>query len=323
MSSVILVPLDGSGLAERALPPAERLARTGSRRLVLIRVVELFLPAGEVCIESEHPMLDEARAYISRIAAPLIEAGLDVECAVAYGAPAQQLLAAIQVRRPDFVVMATHGRSSFGRWLHGSVADAVLCHSPTPVLLVPSHLAGRPAAGRRPRLVVPLDGSALSEAVLPAVVELAAELRAEIVLTRVVRILDSLYPEVIEFVPSADDGQLEEARTYLSGVAQRLMAGPGALPVRIRTEVGTDTGATIAWLAGDECADLIVMGTHGRSGVVRFVLGSVANGTLRQARTPLLLIRPAMLTTTAASSAAPAGKPGADEGVGPAPLVSA
>jgi nucleotide-binding universal stress UspA family protein len=297
MSSVILVPLDGSLLAERALPCAERLARAGSRRLVLVRAVELFLPDGETYIESEHPMLAEAQKYLEETAKGLMRSGLQIGYAVPHGSPSEQILASIRSYHPDLVVMATHGRSGFGRWLHGSVADAVLCHSPSPVVLVPSQLTEPAPSIRRARLLVPLDGSPLSEAVLPWVAKVATEIGAEVVLARVVPVEASFYPEFIQVVPQADVQRRNEARAYLSAVAERLATAgaPTTVPVRTRAEVDADPGTTIARLADEESADMIVMGTHGRSGVVRFVLGSVANGTLRHARVPLLLIRPAML----------------------------
>jgi nucleotide-binding universal stress UspA family protein len=319
MSSVILVPLDGSLLAERALPYAERLARAGSRRLVLVRAVELFLPDGEACIESEHPMLAEAQKYLEDLAKGLMSSGLQVGCTVPYGSPSEQILASIHSYHPDFVVMGTHARSGFGRWLHGSVADAVLCHSSSPVVLVPSHLTEPAASIRGARLLVPLDGSPLSEAVLPWVARVATETGAEVVLARVVPFQDSLYPGYIQVVPPADVEQLNEARAYLSAVAEQLMAT--ALPVRTRAEVGADPGTTIARLADEECADMIVMGTHGRSGVVRFVLGSVANGTLRHARVPLLLIRPSMLAVAPIIRSAPPAC-GAAQSVARSPAAS-
>lgn len=276
MSSVILVPLDGSQLSERALPFAERLARTGAQLLVLMRAVELFLPAGELPIESEHPMLAEAQTYLQAIATRLTTAGVQVECIVRYGHVAEQILALIRARHPEYVVMATHGRSGFGRWLYGSVADAVMTHSPAPVALVPADATPVPADGRD-RLLVPLDGSALSEAVLPFVAELAAQLDAEVVLVRV--------------VPHPAREQLAAARTYLATTAERLTSTTGAPPLRVRAEAAGSPAATIARLAEAEGATVIVMATHGRSGVRRLVLGSVATGTLRRADVPLLLIR--------------------------------
>jgi nucleotide-binding universal stress UspA family protein len=278
MSSVILVPLDGSHLAERALPYAERLARAGSRRLVLVRVVRLFLPDGEVCIESEHPMLAEAQKYLEDVAKGFTSSGLQVEFAVPYGSPSEQVLASTRSYQPDFVVMSAHGRSGFGRWLNGSVADPVLCHSPSPVVLVPSHVNEPSLASGGARVLVPLDGSPLSEAALPWAAEVATELGAEVVLVRVV------------------PARLDETSAYLSVVAEQLEAAYAqkAWSVRVRVELGMDVGTTIARLADEERADMIVMGTHGRSGVPRFVLGSVADGTLRHARVPVLLVGPAM-----------------------------
>jgi nucleotide-binding universal stress UspA family protein len=279
VSPVILVPLDGSPLSEHALPFAQRLARAGGLPLALVRAVELFVPDDEEVVESEHPMLAEAQAYLQAIASRLTATGLQVECLVPYGRPVERIVAVIRTRDTRWVVMATHGRSGFGRWLYGSVADAVLTHSPAPVALVPADApAPRTSAGRE-RLLIPLDGSALSATALPAAAELAVQLDAEVVLLRV--------------ISHADEERLAEANAYLRTLAARLTDRPSArgLSIRVRVESSRSPATVISRLAEDEYATAIVMATHGRSGVGRMVLGSVATGTLRRAGVPLLLIR--------------------------------
>jgi nucleotide-binding universal stress UspA family protein len=289
VSPVILVPLDGSPLSEHALPFAAHLARAGGLPLALVRAVELFVPDDEEVDESEHPMLAEAQAYLQAVASRLTTTGLQVECLVPYGRPVEQIVAVIRTRDTRCVVMATHGRSGFGRWLYGSVADAVLTHSPAPVALVPADAPAPTTTEGGDRVLITLDGSALGETVLPAAAELAARLGAEIVLLRV--------------VAHRDAERLAEANAYLMAVARRLTDDPTThgLRVRVRVEVGRAPAAVIARVAEDEHATTMVMATHGRSGVGRMLLGSVATGTLRRASVPLLLIRAGASEPTATS----------------------
>jgi nucleotide-binding universal stress UspA family protein len=200
--------------------------------------------------------------------------------------------------------MTTHGRSGLGRWLYGSVAEAVLSNSTIPVLLVRAGLAStdlRDVSGK-PRLLVPLDGSPTAEQALPVAASLARVLDAEIVLVRIVPSAPaSITHESLRLgnvrAPRPSDAYEREAETYLRDVAQRLEAEG----LSVATAVGDDHPPTGIATAGEQLgAALIIMATHGRTGLGRFVLGSVAHDVLRQATRPILLIR---------SSAAAAPRP--------------
>jgi nucleotide-binding universal stress UspA family protein len=295
--STILVPLDGSPLAERALPFAMRLAQATSARVVLTRVTPLFGPLGG---DADLGTAIAAQVYLDEVAAKLAEAGLSVESSTPTGEAASEIVDEARARAADVVVMATHGRSGAGRWLYGSVADAVLRHSPVPVILVPPVATAEwPAAGP-PRLLVTLDGSTESEAVLGPAAALSQTLGAELVLLQVVEWPPILYgdsPDLVAFDPQE---LATESETYLRQVAQRL---PGA---RYRVEIGRPVPSIIDRVAVQEQAALIAMATHGRTGLARLVLGSVATGALRHATVPLLLVRPTMSETPADAEAEPA-----------------
>lgn len=296
MASTIVVPLDGSQLAERALPYAERLARATAGQVMLVRAAELFLPAGEECIESEHPFVAEARAYLQRVAEKLRGAGVPVDTAVPYGQPIDEIVALVNSRHADLVVMATHGRSGVGRWLYGSVADVIMRQSPVPVVLVPPDTSPPTARTWPSRILVPLDGSTLAELVLGPASAVAVRTRAELVLVQVVPWPPYVFPDAAGIVTLQPEELLATAHSYLQDVAQRLedSQDPTEMRVHCRAVLRGSVAASIAHLAEEEQADLIAMTTHGRGGLQRMVLGSVAAGTLRHAAKPLLLVRPTM-----------------------------
>ena len=292
MLSTILVPLDGSALAEQALPVAERVAQATRARVVLTRVVPA-LSGAETSIEAG--VAHAAREYLEEIAAGLRRAGITVGVTVPEGDAAAQTVRAVAALSVDLIVMSTHGRSGIGRWRYGSVADAVMRLASVPVLLVPPDKGVPWPTDRRLRIIVPLDESPLSEAVLGPAVELATTLDAEVVLAEVVAWPPLMYGDPIELLPYDPEEQLAEARGYLAAVAARLRES-GAR-VRWRAEVGPTPAATIVQVARDERADLIAMATHGRSGLARVVLGSTTTGTLQHAGVPLLIVRPTELLT--------------------------
>lgn len=149
----VLVPLDGSELAERALECAAQLARELGSSLVLLRVVNAteFAPAQALAAWSTADLLsvaaeDERRSaqeYLERVAARVRQAGVDAQCAVRMGDPAGEIVEYGKANRIDLIVMSTHGRSGLSRWVYGSVADRVLRGGTLPVLLVRAGSAER------------------------------------------------------------------------------------------------------------------------------------------------------------------------------------
>jgi nucleotide-binding universal stress UspA family protein len=319
MYPTILVPYDGSALAERALPFAVRLAREGGR-LVLVQA------AANVNYRLE---VEEQMAILAE---RLWKAGIAVETHVRLGDAGEFVVEAARTWEANIVVMSTHGRSGLGRWIFGSVADYVLRHAPVPVLLVPATCdhAWPAEASRRPgdepvRILVPLDGSALAEAALRPASDLAATLAGRLLLLRAVapsrqpyvhaqmvpygaagdtllqegtRPVDprsryewSAWTDGAELPPQTVEA-IAEANEYLERVVREL--GADANPVETRTYVG---GAieTITSFARSEGVEAVAMATHGRGRLARVVLGSVATGVLQRIGRPLLLVRPASL----------------------------
>jgi nucleotide-binding universal stress UspA family protein len=279
----ILVPLDGSPHAELALAEASRLARAASALLALVRVIPRTRPSATA----------DAQGYLRAIRDDLEQDGVSVDTAVRVGEPATEILAEGRRHHADLIVIATHARSGRARWVEGSVAEAVLAGTPVPLLLLRTarQVASPEPLLHHPRVLVPLDGSSFSEAALPVASELAALLQGELMLFQAVTDWDELVAANVAL--SRDQAGLtaaeDRAQRYLQGVAARL-AGDGAPPA---TVVAHDRPArAIAQAAASREAALIVMATHGQSGLARELPGSVAALTLRETSTPLLLVRP-------------------------------
>lgn len=131
----ILVPLDGSELAESILPYVEDLAATHKSKIVLLRVALAHTLPGQDEITAEVEAIREAEEYLKVIEERLKKKGLDVESHVRYGKGPEEIIDFCQEPDIDVVAMFTHGRTGVGRWLLGSVAEKVVRHCPVPTLL--------------------------------------------------------------------------------------------------------------------------------------------------------------------------------------------
>ena len=306
----ILVPLDGSALGERALSFACRLVEQHGAELVLVRVVEPHAPslgptaphsAGRRdAVTDQHSAVGAAQLYLEELASRL-SVRRPIDTAVYYGDPVEGLLEEIGLRRTDLVVMATHGRTGL-RVVLGSVADAVARRSPVPVLLIPPECArfwGGPEedSGRPLTILAPLDGSPLAEAALPALEQLVRGAGARVTLYGVVQLVPTLYSVNGQAGQMQDAGdEIDALETYLARQAARLSR---VADVCTQVEFGPPA-RRIAEHARAFDVDLVVMATHGRGGLSRLLMGSVASSVLHQLEVPLLLVRAAGLAERAA-----------------------
>jgi nucleotide-binding universal stress UspA family protein len=289
----ILIPLDGSPLAEQVLPLAKMFAARFNATVVLFQAVapihQDLRVAGEIFQADEQTELARwrAREYLESIHQDFAAAGIIVEREVRVGAPAPSILEFAEQAEIDLIAMTTHGRTGVLHWVYGSVADKVLHGARVPILLV---RANEQSAAPKPltRILVPLDGSELAERALAPARQLAAEFDAEVLLLRVWE--TPLYgPEDSPVVMEAlEQAASTNAKDYITHTACQLQAQ--GVPVRGETKNGAVV-ESILEQAQDSATNLIVMSTHGRSGVGRWVMGSVADGVLRVASVPVLLIR--------------------------------
>ena len=304
MLKTILVPTDGSPSSIRALPYAAALARAADGEILLVRAVKdpaaitassEGMPAIIDVQKVEKDMFREATASLAALAALVTNQGLKSEEEIVEyrDVAASAIVAAAQEHHADIIAMSTHGRSGLGRMVYGSVAEEVLTRSHLPVLLVPPHASAQgwvARSGTAHRIVVPLDGSALAEEALGPATELAKTLGAGMTVIRVLEMLVLAVPDSTPVVAGDDEDDREAARTYLAGVVNRLTADG----VSATGELLHGNPSDLIGRAGGEAdVDAIVAATHGRTGVSRAVLGSVATGLLHGARVPVLLVRPA------------------------------
>lgn len=273
----VLVPLDGSELAEAILPLLEAGDRRWGAEVLLVRSL--------VVGASPEPSAEtEAGDYLARQARRLERAGLRVRCEVWHGEPSQTIVNAAARGRVGLIAMTTHGWRGLDRLRFGSVAESVVRNTRVPVLLVRGHV--RWPADRPPRILVPLDGSALSAAVLTVIARLRQSRCAVVELLHVFEAQASGLDLPLSL--RASDAGRAEARNYLERVAARL-TGKGFEVEWVVLE--GPAAPTIAQRVVDGGADLVAMTTHGRSGVARLLLGSVAEQVLRTADVPVLLWR--------------------------------
>lgn len=287
MIANVLVPLDGSQLAERAIPYAATLARAAQARLRLLHV----MPDTPAAAASGKEL--DVAARLEMLAGQLRARDVQATAHTVTGeSPATAIVHAASDPPADVVVMSTHGRSGIGRWLYGSVAEAVLQQLDVPVLLIPASSRHPWSEDRPPKILVPLDGSDLSEAALGPARLLREVIDGDLLLMRVI---ESGASAVWTFDPtSVGIGRrtgtgLEEARQYLESITT--VPGPAGRRIDVLVDEG-DPSVVIGATAQREDVDLIVMATHGRTGVARMTMGSVATTTLQRAHVPILMVRP-------------------------------
>lgn len=293
----ILVPLDGSPLADRILTQVRRLLLRKDAEVVLLGVVD---PGAPDPILDLPERLRRARDHLEGVRDGLVDQGAVVTVEAVAGDPARTIVERARRMDAELVAMSTHGRSGLSRLLRGSVAEAVVRASASPVLLANPRALDAAAEPRLGRILVPLDGSEVSLGILPAVEALARLHEAEVLLLRVEwQVPIDIYPGTVALRPPGEVAALLEPH-------RRRLEERG-LRARSLVTYGPEA-AEILDAAERERVDLIAMSTHGRSGVSRWLLGSVAEAVLRHCARPLLLVRrvaPAPEPAAPASPAAP------------------
>lgn len=273
MVHVLVVPLDGSEFAERALRPACAFAA----QLENARVVLLSCTWGDGRRVRAH--LDDRAAMFDGV--------VDVETRIVADVEPTEAIVETVASMPDALLcMATHGRSGLRTAVFGSVAEQVVCRSSRPLVLVGPACRTVLLPGERGRLLVCSDGSHFSDAVVPAAASWGHRLHLDPWVAEVV------VPDEAVVYPGQPLGsrEIEAASARLDGLAARL----GASTLSARTEVlhGTPVSRSIADFAVRLPAGLIAMATHGRTGLVRSAMGSVAAEVVRRAPCPVLVARP-------------------------------
>jgi nucleotide-binding universal stress UspA family protein len=290
----VVVPLDGSALAESVLAHLPTLLAPDTTELILVNVVEAWrysLGAGDFAATNLAEFVRSgAEAYLASQCERLQQLGYRVTTHVMDLDPAQAILDVAKANQADLIAMTTHGRSGFVRWALGSVAERVLQETPAPVLLVRATTSL--PAGNIQQILVPLDGSTLAEAALPVAKVLAQQTGATLRLVQAIQPIATDDQQVI-FASGTDvQSMFEEWHTSATQYLHSLELEVNAKGIPCTTQVTFgDPDKVICSTVDDEGIDLIVMSTHGRSGLKRWVYGSVANKVLHSANCPLLLLR--------------------------------
>jgi nucleotide-binding universal stress UspA family protein len=304
--TVVLAPIDGSARALHAVPWAAKLAGRGGT-VLLFRAI----PAEPDYAEALFSFAGEGEAGVQRIrdewqavaqadfdeAANLsADSGVRVERLVAEGEPDEGIVDAAEQRGVDIIAMASHGRGAIGRAIFGSVADRVARTSPVPVLILRTPHDDLPHGDVVVRrVVVPLDGSPLAEEALPVAASVARGIGAPIYVVRAVDPASSLpvAPGALGPTPVATSEIVDRIYQELDAEASRTVSNAVAKLQKegIETSGATLTGSPFSAISDiTESDDLLVLTSHGRSGVGRWLLGSVAEKLVREAPAPVLLV---------------------------------
>lgn len=294
----ILVPLDGSRLAESVLPVVERLAPLFGSQVVLLHVLERGAPS-TVHGERHFTNVEDAGRYLEGLAATLRGRGLSV-AHHAHDVPVGDVAAGIAEHGPeeraDLVVLCTHGDGGVRDFLFGSIAQQVLQRGTTPVLLVrPAAPDQAPEAFDPRTILVPLDATLDAEAALGPAEELARKLGARLHLTMVVATAGTIRGSAAAaatMLPAATRKMLDLQEQQGADYLEEIAAGLRARGLTVETEV--NRGETAARLADETAAHevgLVVVATHGRAGLQAIWGGSVVSRFLARTRGPVLLLR--------------------------------
>ena len=303
----ILVPLDGSSIAEQALPYVQQLAPVLGARVQLLRAAtedeqERFLarqrglpmdaassPPPPVCtLCTLTARCQHTDCYLAGQAELLRVQGVEAYGDTRVGAAAAVIAASAAQWPATLIAMATHAHTGLRRWVRGSVTDQVVHETTIPLVLVRSTAHVAPPERMLTRILVPLDGSAFASQALPLAIELARGAQAELTLVWVAAASIDAYMR--GYPSEADLRRLlrEQVLRAYAAVAGGIPKEP--VPSTAAIVLGP-TAETIAEEARRRRAGLIVMATHGYTGLQRWRLGSVADALLRLTPTPLLLVR--------------------------------
>jgi len=304
----VLVPLDGSPLAECVLPHVVAVASTFSAQVTLLHVLERGESAGRsapIDPLAWHISKAEARAYLDDVAARLREAGVRLETELLEGRAAHTVVEFATSQDASLVMLSSHGRSGLSGWNVSSVAQQIILRVRRSVMIVRAYQPAVEQLGgaHYHRVLVPLDGSQRAEWVLPAVTTLADVHGSHIVVAHAVSRPDLPFREPL----SPDDARLaeqleqrnrREATAYLEQLVLRLPPG-------VETRLVSTDNVTVALheLVDREQIDLVVLSAHGCSGATRFPYGSQVVSFIAYGSTPLLIVQdlaPADVEPTAA-----------------------
>jgi len=310
MFDPILVPLDGSLLAECVLPHAVAIARAFDARVMLLRMLD----KNQACEKGQ--LFDlvnweihktEAKVYLEKTGDRLHQSGLKVDTTVLEGLVAESITEFAQSQGMKLIILSSHGHSGLSQWGLSSVSQKIVYSAPTSVFIIRAHQSATSELVERKytRILVPLDGSRRAENVLPMVTLLARFNRSRIHIAHVVKT-----PEMARQMPLArEDVDLserivsrnrEEAIRYLDQV--RLHSPLEGIEIQTHLLTSDNAAAALHELVEKEGIDMTVLSAHGYSGIDQWPYGGLVNNFLLYSKVPLLVVQdlPAKEETTTA-----------------------
>lgn len=318
MFTKALVPLDRTEISEGIIPFITQLARGLEMGVVLATAVQLdarlitYLDRmadnlaepvtgrdpGDRSAASDQlkeSLTREIKGRLDELADRMALEGIPTETTVEFGKVSDTIIRMAQNSECDLIAMSTRGRSTLASGILGSVAYNVVHESPVPVLAI------TPERARLhwdtdygiSRVIVPLDGSEFAESVLPYAASLSQKMDMGVTLVQVLSTDEFTYYSsgygINEFLPRIKEEIRSEAREYLTGAASRFF--PEGLDVSVETVYGSPA-SRITQMARAADHNMVALTTHGRSGVSRLLLGSVAESVIRESGDPVLIVRP-------------------------------
>jgi len=288
----ILVPLDGSAFAEKSLPIAEAICKAFGAQLTLASVLQVrrisdFMSMSRMRQKSIENEKIRRVKYLKDLVRQIKSKGIKVGFSLRRGSVTETITNLVKEKNVDLVTICTHGRSGVQRWLIGSVANRVVQLINRPVLLLrPSEKDESPTTEFH-KLLVTLDGSEFAERVLPFV-RLFSPLTREVLLLTVPEIPEArMYGAVVDEIVDLRKHSEDQSREYLEKFVKSLI-NDGIEAKGIVT--GSRPAQTIVSVSEEKDIDLIMMATHGRGGMDRFFIGSVAERVVRHAPCPIILV---------------------------------
>ena len=282
MYEKILVPLDGSELAEQAIPYAIMIAKKFQSEVILLTTSE---PASRF----EHPL----QSYMEKQTKALKSLKVRAEFVCLHGNAATEILKFAEGNGINLIVISTHGCTGDRCWPMGSIANKVVQRSSIPMLLIRPTQSVEHIEKRLRTMLVALDGSPVAEKIIPYVESLAKKMGSEVILFRAVEPLSmpfgTSYPFLEEYKVAFAANAEKEAKAYLSEQESKLR--DKGLKI-ISDIVKTKPDQAILQYAEDHSISLIALTTHGFSGIAKWAYGSVAARVIEGSTKPILLLRP-------------------------------
>lgn len=291
----ILVPLDGSVLAEGILVHVQAIAHIEAPRVTLLRVLDPSSQARPGVVDPFDWQIQkaEARTYLQQIAGRMEAAGFTPEIVLLEGNAAESVIEYAQTSQADLIALSSHGRSGISSWNISSVVQKIIQRARRSILLVRAYQAAPYAAqeARYRRILLPVDGSQRAEVVIPVAVELARNQEAELHIVHIVQKPEiphrtPLTLEDLDLVNRITERKRVEAMKYMDDLKQRL-----GMDVETSVVESESVIRSLHLYEEDVAADLVLLSAHGSSGETRWPYGSVTFSFITYGTTPLLIVQ--------------------------------